>query len=88
MANEVLDLVRSALWLVLILSGPPILAAVIVSLLVSFVQAATQLQEQTTQFAVKLFVIAGTLLVTLTLIGSSLYNYADRIFTDFVRIVG
>ena len=65
MANDVISLVQQALWLVLLLSGPPILAAVLVSLLVSFIQAATQLQEQTTQFAVKLIVIAVALLVFL-----------------------
>ena len=88
MANDVISLVQQALWLVLLLSGPPILAAVLVSLLVSFIQAATQLQEQTTQFAVKLIVIAVALLVTLSLIGSSMYNFADRIFSDFGSMIG
>ena len=88
MGNEVLDLVRTALWLVLALSGPPILAAAGAGLLVAFIQAATQLQEQTIQFAVKLAVIMLVLFVMGTIIASSMYNFANRIFTDFGSLAG
>ncbi|MBV7256966.1 type III secretion system export apparatus subunit SctS [Pacificimonas sp. WHA3] len=83
MGNEALDLTANALWLVLLLSAPPVLAASIVGLLVALVQAATQVQEQTLQFALKFFAIALTLFATAAVMGSALYDYADRIFTNF-----
>lgn len=85
--NEVLELTRQALWLTLILAGPPVGAAALVGLLVAFLQAATQLQEQTFAYALKFFAIVITLLVTASLIGGTLYTFADRLFVDFPTMV-
>lgn len=85
--ETVLDLTKQALMLTLILSGPPIAAAAIVGLVVAFLQAATQLQEQTFAYAIKFVVIVVTLFVTGALIGGTLYTYADRIFTDFPGLI-
>ena len=81
--GEVLELTRYALWLVLILSGPPIAAAALVGLVVAFLQAATQLQEQTFAYALKFVAIVLALFVTGALIGGSLFAYADYIFSAF-----
>jgi type III secretion protein S len=81
--DQVLELTKEALWLVLLLSGPPIAAAAVVGLAVAFLQAATQLQEQTFAYAVKFVVIVLALFATSALIGGTLYTYADRIFLDF-----
>lgn len=85
--ETVLDLTRQALILTLILSGPPIAAAAIVGLAVAFLQAATQLQEQTFAYAVKFTMIVVTLLVTAAMIGGTLYTYAERVFTDFPVLI-
>lgn len=85
--NEVIELTREALWLVLVLSGPPIVAAAGVGLVVAFLQAATQLQEQTFAYALKFIVITITLFVTGALIGGTLYTYANGIFVDFPRLI-
>ncbi|GHE26391.1 type III secretion system export apparatus subunit SctS [Vulcaniibacterium thermophilum] len=84
---DMLELTKQALWLTLILSGPPIAAASIVGLVVAFIQAATQLQEQTFTYAVKFVVIVITLFVTASLIGGTLYTFADRLFMDFPTLV-
>ncbi len=85
--SEVLQITQQALWLVLILTSPPVLVAAVVGLLIAFVQAATQLQEQTLQYAAKFFAIVVTIFVTASLIGSSLYQFTDRIFSNFPSIV-
>ena len=85
--NEMLELTRQALWLVLLLSGPPIAAAALVGLAVAFLQAATQLQEQTFAYSVKFLVIVLSLFVTGALIGGTLYTYADHIFLDFPSLI-
>jgi type III secretion HrpO family protein len=83
MSGEIVRLIREALWLVLALSGPPIVAASVVGLVVAFLQAATQLQEQTLTYTLKFITVALTLFLTASLIGGSLYHFADRLFSDF-----
>lgn len=82
------DITVEALWLVLLLSAPPIIAASVVGLLVAVVQAATQIQEQTLQYTLKFFAIVLTLFVTASLVAGSLYAFASKIFTGFGSMVG
>lgn len=85
--SEAMQLTVQALWLVLMLSAPPVLVAALVGLLVAIVQAATQIQEQTFQFALKLVAIVVTLFATAALLGGTLYEFSDRLFSDFPHIV-
>ena len=87
MSGGFVSLTNDALWLVLVLSAPPIIVASIAGLLVAVVQAATQIQEQTLQYTVKFFAIVITLFVTAALLGGSLYRFSDRIFTEFPAII-
>jgi type III secretion HrpO family protein len=80
---DILQLTREALWLVLVISAPPIIAASAVGLLVAFLQAATQLQEQTLIYTLKFITIAITLLLSASVIATTLQHFADRLFTDF-----
>jgi type III secretion protein S len=83
MHAQIVQLIREALWLVLVLSAPPIVAASVVGLLVAFLQAATQLQEQTFSYALKFLSVCLALFLSAALIGSSLYHFADRLFLGF-----
>ncbi len=75
-----IDQTSKALILVLMLSMPPIIAATLMGLLVSLLQALTQVQEQTLSFAVKLVVVTVVLLLTMTWIGAELLRFAENIF--------
>jgi type III secretion protein S len=85
--SDIISLTIEALWLVLLLSAPPIVAASIVGLAVAIVQAATQLQEQTLQYTLKFLAIVVTIFVTASLLASSLYVFSDRVFTEFPAMV-
>jgi len=85
--SDAIQLLNQALWLVLLLSAPPVLVAAVVGLLIALVQAATQIQEQTFQYAAKFFAIVLTLFVTASLLGGSLYQYADRVLSEFPALV-
>lgn len=87
MNTEMIRLTIDALWLVLLLSAPPIIAASVVGIAVAIVQAATQLQEQTLQYTLKFFAIVVTIFITASLLASSLYVFADRVFTEFPAMV-
>lgn len=80
MTGQLVDTVIEALWLVLVLSAPPVVAAALVGLLVAIIQAATQLQEQTLQYALKFFVVVISLFVTGGLVATSLVTFSNRIF--------
>ena len=83
MEANIIRFTQDALWIMLILSAPAIITASAAGLLVSFIQAATQLQEQTLAFTVKLVVVAITLLVTAGLTGETLIEYTERVFSNF-----
>lgn len=85
--TDALQLLNQALWLVLLLSAPPVIVAAVVGLLIAIVQAATQIQEQTFQYAAKFFAIVLTLFVTASLLGGSLYHYTDRVLSEFPALV-
>jgi type III secretion protein S len=87
MSDAIVNSTIEALWLVLLLSAPPIIAASAVGLLVAVVQAATQLQEQTLQYTLKFFAIVLTLFVTASLLAGSLYRFADQIFSNFFTMI-
>lgn len=75
-----------ALLLILMISGPPILFASLIGLLVAIFQAATQIQEQTLAFAVKMVVVLGTVMVMGTWLGGLIYQFGLKIFTNFYKL--
>jgi type III secretion protein S len=86
-STEVIRLTQDALWLVLLLSGPPIIVASVVGLIVAFFQAATQLQEQTFAYTVKFIAIVVTIFLTASMIGGTLYTFSDKIFKEFPTLL-
>ncbi|MFA5250580.1 MAG: type III secretion system export apparatus subunit SctS [Parachlamydiales bacterium] len=83
--NEIDQLGYQALLLILILSGPPIIISMVLGLLVAVFQAATQIQEQTLAFTVKLFAVILTLLMLGGWLGAQIMHFAGEIFNNFYR---
>jgi type III secretion HrpO family protein len=81
--NEIYQLSYQALMLILILSGPPILISMVLGLFVAIFQAATQIQEQTLSFTVKLFAVILTIIILGGWLGSQILHFANTIFTNF-----
>lgn len=77
---------QQCLILVLKLSLIPIVVATVIGILVSLLQALTQVQEQTLGFAVKLIAISLTLLACASWLGSTLLLYTQDIFTHFALL--
>lgn len=72
--------------LTLLLSMPPIIAASAVGLLISLIQALTQIQEQTLPFAFKLVAVIICILLTSRWMGIEIYNYSLAIMTQIARL--
>ncbi|MBT2869667.1 type III secretion system export apparatus subunit SctS [Chromobacterium violaceum] len=85
---QVMQLASELLWLVLLLSLPVVLVASVVGLLVSLLQALTQIQDQTVAFLVKLVAACITLALTHHWMGQALLRYAERSFSLISRMGG
>ena len=83
---QLLDYSQTTLILVLKLSMIPIVVATVIGLLVSLVQALTQIQEQTLGFAVKLITISITIMACASWMGGELLIYTQEIFTRFALL--
>jgi len=84
--TQILDYSVRAVMLILILSMAPIAVATIVGVMVSLVQALTQVQEQTLGFAVKLIAVSLTLLATTVWMGNELLQYTSNVFDALPRL--
>lgn len=81
--TQVVQLAYQGLILIMILSGPPILISMFFGLLVAIFQAATQIQEQTLSFTIKLVAVILTLMFLGGWLGSQIYTFGIDIFTNF-----
>ena len=78
--------VKQALFLMLWLSLPSVLVASIVGLIIAFLQAVTQVQDQTISFGVKLVAAVVTVAVTSAWLGGELLNFADQMFAAIAGV--
>lgn len=84
-ANEIYQLSYQALMLILILSGPPILVSMVLGLFVAIFQAATQIQEQTLSFTVKLFATILTIILLGGWLGAEVMQFTSSIFNGIPK---
>lgn len=84
--NDAMSYLTQAMMLVLVVSMPPIVVASVVGIVVSLLQALTQVQEQTLAFAIKLVVISITIAALASNIGSEIMVFTVKLFTDFPRV--
>lgn len=83
--NEITTLAYQSLILILLLSGPPILISMILGLLVAIFQAATQIQEQTLSFTIKLFAIIFTIIFLGGWLSSQVITFTNTVFSGIAR---
>lgn len=80
MEDYILQVAREGLYLVLIASAPPVLTSMFVGLIVSVVQATTQIQEQTLTFVPKLVAVMASLAIAGPWIGEQLVRFTRVVF--------
>jgi flagellar biosynthetic protein FliQ len=81
-----LELLREALYLVLLVSAPPLLASLAVGLLVSVLQAATQLHDQTLSLVPRLVVVLLSLVLAGPWIGAQLTRFTVLLLQGLPRV--
>ena len=77
---DVVSFFTQALYLVILLSLPPIIVGSVVGTLFSLFQALTQIQEQTLSFGIKLIAVSATILLTARWVGGEMFNFTVQIF--------
>ncbi|MBM6704315.1 type III secretion system export apparatus subunit SctS [Sutterella massiliensis] len=83
MNSIAIDYASECLYLVLMISLPPIVIASLIGIVLSLIQAVTQLQEQTLVFGVKLIAVVGTLFVLGGWMSREILQFAAEIFERF-----
>jgi flagellar biosynthesis protein FliQ len=77
-----IDLGREALWVAVKLSFPILLSALVVGALISVLQAATQIQDQTLNQVPKMFTVAAAVFILLPWILAVLVEYTHDLVKD------
>lgn len=80
--NEIdaLEMLRAALWAVLVVSAPGVMAAMIIGLVIALLQALTQIQEMTLTFVPKIIAIFAAIVLAAPLMGSQLQGLTNLVF--------
>ncbi len=85
----VIEVGRSALSMMILISSPLLLTALLAGLIVSLFQAATQINEQTLSFIPKLLAMAIMLIYAGPWILSSMLDFTRELITEVIpRVVG
>jgi flagellar biosynthesis protein FliQ len=83
--SEVLDVARDAIWTIVLVSSPLMLVGLFVGVLISLVQALTQIQEMTLVFVPKILAMFATLLLALPFMADLMNAHMLRVSS---RIIG
>jgi flagellar biosynthetic protein FliQ len=84
-ADQVLDVAREAIFVLIKLGAPIMLVALVVGVAVALLQALTQMQEMTLSFVPKIVAILLTTLVALPFMTATLIGFGEDLFR---RIAG
>ena len=83
--EQATDLIRHTLLLTLTVSAPMLLIGLAVGILVSLLQAVTQIQEQTLTFIPKIAAMFAAAIMLMPWISQRLLEYATVMFTTGLR---
>lgn len=86
--QTVVTLGQSALELTLLVSAPMLLSALVVGLIVSIFQAATQINEMTLSFIPKLIAIFASILISGPWVITMMTDYMRRLITSIPTMIG
>ena len=87
-SQAVLGIAQQALVVTLLLSGPLLLTALVVGLVVSIFQAATQINEMTLSFIPKLVAMFAVMLIAGPWMLQQFVDYVQRLFGSIPQLIG
>jgi flagellar biosynthetic protein FliQ len=78
---DALDIVQTAIWTIILGSGPAVAAAMIVGLIIALLQALTQIQEITLTFIPKIVAILVVVTLTAPFVGAQVYAFTEEVYS-------
>jgi len=84
--DYVMFICGQSLYLILILSAPMLISALVVGLLISILQATTQIQEQTLSFVPKIVATFVAVLVCGTWMAGMISKFTIKILEDIPKM--
>ena len=78
--DQATELIRHTLLLALIVSAPMLLIGLVVGIVVSLLQAVTQIQEQTLTFVPKIAAMVAAAILLMPWVGQRLLEYSRVMF--------
>ena len=82
---DALALDQSAIWTITIASGPAVLTAMGVGIVIALFQALTQIQESTLTFVPKIVAVLAVLALTASFIGSQISVFTEEVYGHIER---
>lgn len=83
---DVVHILRQAIWVLILVSAPMMLTALVVGLAVSLVQALTQIQETTLTFVPKITTMMIVMMLALPFMLQTLEDFGLEIFDRIAAI--
>ncbi len=77
---DALDVVRNAIWPILLAAGPAVAAAMLVGIFIALIQALTQIQEATLTFVPKIIAVLVVCALTGSFMGSQIMAFTEEIY--------
>jgi flagellar biosynthetic protein FliQ len=84
----IVTLIQGALYVLIIVSAPVLLVSLVVGLVVSIMQAATQINEMTLTFIPKLLALFLTLVLAGPWMLNTLMEYTVRLYQSIPSVIG
>ena len=78
--GDAIDLVQSAIWMVVIGAGPCVGAAMAVGVVIALLQALTQIQEMTLTFVPKMIAVFVAASLTASFVGAKFSIFTESIY--------
>ncbi|ALV91888.1 MULTISPECIES: flagellar biosynthesis protein FliQ [Pantoea] len=86
--ESVMQIGQEAMRIALMLAAPLLLAALVSGLIISLLQAATQVNEQTLSFIPKILAVAATAVIAGPWMLNLVLDYMRNLFTNLPYIIG
>jgi flagellar biosynthesis protein FliQ len=81
--DQAIEIGRQAMMVALLISAPMLLAGLVVGLVLSLLQAVTQIQEQTLTFVPKIVAMVAAAVLTMPWMTQKLLEYSAKLFGPF-----
>ncbi len=78
---DALDILQRAIVTVLVVSGPMVVSAMAIGVVVALLQALTQVQEMTLTFVPKILVMLAALAFSAPFVGGKIFSFTEQVYS-------